>query len=420
MVALLLGAFAVVERPRGRVSQRSEGGEEHRVLEPVVAAAAAGLAAEAGARLARHRSEAGVAGEPRAVREPRAVADLSEDPRPRPGADARKRPEDASERVCLEQRLDLGLDPLAALQVRLSSVTTSAITRPVTASTGTTTVCASRASATAAVSAFARRGERLRTARAIRPRPAAARAWGTGWRARRSRTPGWCSLGDRTPYASPPLMRVQGVAEPPSARRRQPGRGSRGEPAQAAMRALRVVLDPPVLDQHLRLEQAVELLDGQELVAQPAVERLHVRVLPRRTGLDVAAARAAEPAPVAQGVGRELWTVVAADVPRRRPAPGDDPVERGGGGIGVDAPGGHDRERLPRVLVDDVEQFQDPPVRGLVELEVERPDVVRPLGTEPPRGLSRVPQTLALASLHRDAQPLLIGSDQFSRGYLGH
>ena len=50
----------------------------------------------------------------------------------------------------------------------------------------------------------------------------------------------------------------------------------------AAVRALRVVLDPPVLEQHLRLEQAVELLDGQELVAQPAVERLDVWVLPRR------------------------------------------------------------------------------------------------------------------------------------------
>ena len=57
------------------------------------------------------------------------------------------------------------------------------------------------------------------------------------------------------------------------------------------MRALRVVLDPPVLEQHLRLEQAVELLDGQELVAQPAVERLDVWVLPRRVGLDVASDR---------------------------------------------------------------------------------------------------------------------------------
>ena len=97
----------------------------------------------------------------------------------------------------------------------------------------------------------------------------------------------------------------------------------------------------------------------------------------------------------------------AADVPRRRPAHGDDPVERGGGGVGVDAPGGHDRQRLPRVLVDDVEQLQDPPVRGLVELEVERPDVVRTLSPQPPGGHRRVPQALTLASLQRDARPLL-------------
>ena len=40
-----------------------------------------------GGRLARHRGEAGVAGEPRSAREPRAAADLSEEPRPGPGAD---------------------------------------------------------------------------------------------------------------------------------------------------------------------------------------------------------------------------------------------------------------------------------------------------------------------------------------------
>ena len=59
-----------------------------------------------------------------------------------------------------------------------------------------------------------------------------------------------------------------------------------------------------------------------------AVERLDVWVLPRRAGLDVAAACAGEPAPVAQGVGRELGPLVATDVRRRRPVPGDDPLER--------------------------------------------------------------------------------------------
>ena len=101
----------------------------------------------------------------------------------------------------------------------------------------------------------------------------------------------------------------------------------------------------------------------------------------------------------------ELGPVVTTDVPRRRPAPGDDPVEGGGRGVGGDAPGSHDRQRLPCVLADDVEQLQDPPVHGLAELEVQRLDVVRPLSTQPPGGLSRVPQALTLASLRRDAQP---------------
>ena len=35
---------------------------------------------------------------------------------------------------------------------------------------------------------------------------------------------------------------------------------------------------------------------------------------------------------------------------------GDDPVEGAGRGVGGDAPGGHDRQRLPCVLVDDIEQ----------------------------------------------------------------
>jgi hypothetical protein len=41
-----------------------------------------------------------------------------------------------------------------------------------------------------------------------------------------------------------------------------------------------VVLDPPVLDQQPGLEQAVEGLDSQQLVAEPAAEALDVGVLP--------------------------------------------------------------------------------------------------------------------------------------------
>ena len=41
-------------------------------------------------------------------------------------------------------------------------------------------------------------------------------------------TPEGAGAADRTPFARPPLMRVQRAAEPPSARRRQPGRASPG------------------------------------------------------------------------------------------------------------------------------------------------------------------------------------------------
>jgi hypothetical protein len=63
-----------------------------------------------------------------------------------------------------------------------------------------------------------------------------------------------------------------------------------------------VVLDPLVLDQHAGLEQAAERLDGEQLVAQPPAEALHVRVLPRRARLDVAGPGAVAAAPVTQGV----------------------------------------------------------------------------------------------------------------------
>ena len=73
---------------------RAEHGQEDAAAP--AGAAAAGLAAQAGARLTGHRREPGVDGESRAVREARAVPDLSEDPRPCPQADSRKHPEDAS------------------------------------------------------------------------------------------------------------------------------------------------------------------------------------------------------------------------------------------------------------------------------------------------------------------------------------
>ena len=48
-----------------------------------------------------------------------------------------------------------------------------------------------------------------------------------------------------------------------------------------AVRSAHVVVDSPVFDQDLGFEQAVELPAVEELVAEPAVELLDPRVLPR-------------------------------------------------------------------------------------------------------------------------------------------
>lgn len=79
-----------------------------------------------------------------------------------------------------------------------------------------------------------------------------------------------------------------------------------GEPAEGAVRPARVVLDPPGLDDDLGFQHGAELLDVEQLVACPAVERLDAGVLPRRAGLDADGPRPRQAAPVPQGPGDEL------------------------------------------------------------------------------------------------------------------
>jgi hypothetical protein len=55
----------------------------------------------------------------------------------------------------------------------------------------------------------------------------------------------------------------------------------RGEPAVCAVGPVAVVVDPPVLGEHLGLEEGIELLSVQVFVAETAVERFNPGVLPR-------------------------------------------------------------------------------------------------------------------------------------------
>jgi hypothetical protein len=101
---------------------------------------------------------------------------------------------------------------------------------------------------------------------------------------------------DRAPVVGPSAMRVWGG--------RRPGLGvvGWGQVAQGAVRADSVVLDPPVLDQHLGLQQGGEGLDGQQLVAH-RLPKLPHRGFARRAGLDVAGSGAGKATPITQSSG---------------------------------------------------------------------------------------------------------------------
>ncbi len=82
------------------------------------------------------------------------------------------------------------------------------------------------------------------------------------------------------------------------------------------------------------------------------------------------------------------------------------PDEGGHGGVGSDGVLDHVAERLPGELVDDVEDLDDPPGGGDVELVVEGPHVVGMDGGQAVGERGRGAEALALAVLGRDPQAL--------------
>jgi hypothetical protein len=107
-----------------------------------------------------------------------------------------------------------------------------------------------------------------------------------------------------------------------------------------------------------------------------AVERFDVGVLPGCARLDVAGTGAGVAAPVAECFGDELGSVVAAQVLGRTASLLDEALEDADGLVGVDRAGRDAGERFAGVLVGDVEDLDWPTISGLVEEEVERPDLV--------------------------------------------
>src|SRR3954469_17088496 len=107
--------------------------------------------------------------------------------------------------------------------------------------------------------------------------------------------------------------------------------------------------------------------------------------------------------PVSERVRGQLRSVVTAHV-RGRAALVGEALEHGHGLVGVDAAGDVDRERLAGELVNDVEQLDHAAVGGLIELEVQRPDLIGPLRPQPVGRDRRLAQALALAPASGDPE----------------
>ena len=106
--------------------------------------------------------------------------------------------------------------------------------------------------------------------------------------------------------------------------------------------SVRVVVDPPVLDQYTRFEEAVEPPQVQKFVAELTVERFDPRVLPRRSRVDEHGIDGVEPTPIRDGACDEFRAVVEPDVLRYTTLQ-NEPVKDGDDLVGVDPTVDEDR-----------------------------------------------------------------------------
>ena len=137
----------------------------------------------------------------------------------------------------------------------------------------------------------------------------------------------------------------------------------------------RVVVPPPTLDEHLGLQERVELLSGQELVAEPAVEALAIAVLPRAAWFDEQGFHANLGEPLTHLPRRKLRTIVAADILRYAAA--DKQVAQSLQYVlALKLPRHVDRQALTCVLVDQGQHTESTAVARSIGDEVIAPDVI--------------------------------------------
>src|SRR4051812_37595874 len=110
--------------------------------------------------------------------------------------------------------------------------------------------------------------------------------------------------------------------------------------------------------QRPRLRFALEILTVEELVADLAMERLRVTVLPRATRRDRQRPGARPFQPRSNDLRHELRAVVAADPMRRAPAHRRDPGQDDTDLLGRHAPSRLQREAFTRVLINEAQPLE--------------------------------------------------------------
>src|SRR5512135_200670 len=169
------------------------------------------------------------------------------------------------------------------------------------------------------------------------------------------------------------LVRVFLDRHVPHASGRELGRGL---VAQGTVRAFGIVLLLPQRAQRPGLGLALELLAVQELVAELAVERLRVAILPGARRRHVQRPGAGPLQPIPHRLRRELRAVVAADPMRRAPATRRDLGQDDADLLGRHAPACLQRQAFTSVLINQTQPLQAPAVAGTIENEVTCPYVV--------------------------------------------
>ncbi len=163
---------------------------------------------------------------------------------------------------------------------------------------------------------------------------------------------------------------------------RRRGFRSRRSVAEAAVRADRVVVPPPGLDQHLGFGQAVEDFAVEQLVAQRAIEAFVVAVLPGRRGRDVKRLHANLGEPFLHRRRDKLAAVIGPDV-CWRPARDEQFRQRRQNVLVTEPTRDHESQAFPAGLVEDRQDPELPAVMGAAFDEVIGPDMPRILRPQP-------------------------------------